>query len=65
MKDSQLVWYYEGKVCEVIHCNWNGLDQHWFVQLVPEYGRGDMFVSDTNESMTYGEMKERYPEYLI
>ena len=68
MEDNDLVWYYEGKIAFVKECSWNGIDQHWFVELhIPagELTRIKEFISSTNKSMTYRAMKDQYPEYLV
>lgn len=67
MKDNQLVWYYNNTVMVVINKMWNGLDSVWFVELAMDENKTAMIeiLSKKDESMTFGYMKEKYPEYLI
>lgn len=68
MEDNDLVWYYEDKVCKVIECSWDCFDQHWFVELhisAGELTRVEYLAFSNNESMVYGAMKDKYPEYLV
>ena len=67
MKDDQLVWYYDNIVMVVINKMWNGLDRNWFVELAMDENKTAMIeiLSEKDKSMTFGYMKEKYPEYLV